>query len=173
MPIDVLGLGETVREYKPCGNITVGVNDIFKYFPVDYLILADPPQRFPEKDRYKTIVESTPKKFLCPEPWPVNNFELIKLAPGRGMIKELDTHGVYCFSNNSPYLACVHAYKLGAKEIRLFGVDFNTHEALSNEQSIKRIREHYSALNKEFLKRGVVMKVSSRASVLSSVLPLI
>lgn len=171
MTIDVLGLGETVREYKPTGNITVGVNDIFKYFPVDYLVLADPPQRFPEPDRFKTIMESTPKKFLCPKKWPVDNFEFIQLSAGRGMFKDFDT--TYAFSNNSPFIACVHAYKLGAKEIHLYGADFNTHETLSNEQSKKTILKHYKELRLELLKRGCELKVSSKKSLLSSILPLI
>jgi hypothetical protein len=173
MIVDVLGLGETVKDYRPSGNTTVGVNDVFKYFPVDYLVLVDPPQRFNEPDRYKTIMESTPKKFLCTKPWPVPNFELIQRAPGRGMLGDLDKPEIYCVSNNSTFTACHHAYKLGAKEIRLYGADFNTHSVLSKPKMLATILNHYGDLKNELKKRGVRLAVSSRASALSSVLPLI
>ena len=38
MKIDVLGLGESLKEYKPSKNKTIGVNDIFKHHKVDYLV---------------------------------------------------------------------------------------------------------------------------------------
>ena len=37
--IEVLGLGPSISEYVPSGNETIGVNDIFKHYPVDNLLL--------------------------------------------------------------------------------------------------------------------------------------
>ena len=62
MKVDILGLGESLKEYSPSDNITIGVNDIFKFHPVDYLVCVDNPQRF-SAERFNTIINSNHKKF--------------------------------------------------------------------------------------------------------------
>ena len=55
----VLGLGPTIKYYKPERNcITIGVNDIFKYHYVKYLIIRDLPESF-SNERLKIIEIST------------------------------------------------------------------------------------------------------------------
>lgn len=172
MIVDVLGLGESLVEYRPSGNITVGVNDIFRFHPVDYLVLVDPPERFmSEPNRYRAILEAAPKQFLCNRHWPVPNFKLITLASPRGSLQGLDSDK-YCYSSNSPYVACIHAYKLGAKVIRLYGADFKTHTGLSNPSALKDVLKHFKALGDVLSARGVRLMVT-KASVLSEILPVI
>jgi len=125
---DVLGLGESLKEYKPSGNKTIGVNDIWKHYSVDYLICIDRPSGF-SKERFKTILNSKPIKFFSHlEDWKIYNpnFELMILTSPRGSLDNIEGTGI-CYSNNSMFVAVVMAYKLGAKEINIFGADFNTH----------------------------------------------
>lgn len=173
MTIEVLGLGETVSTFKPNENVTVGVNDIFKFHPVQHLILADGPKKFREPDRFKTIIQSTPEKFYCFEPWPVLNFVRIhKALRGRGRTEDLDTNG-FIYSISSPFIACVLAYKLGGKNIIMHGVDFNTHNCLSKPHTLKKVIDDFKTLNLAFKVRGVSLFVSSRESALSKVLPVV
>lgn len=168
--IEVLALGETINCYKPSGNITIGVNDIYKYVATDYIVVVDPPNRFHEMDRFNIIVESTPLKFFSNHVWNVPNFELIELQSPRGCCKQLDGTK-YCYSNNSAFVACVLAYKMGANKIIIHGADFTNHAHLSNEHSLKRVLNDYAALNSELNKRGVQLWVSSTKSALHKILP--
>lgn len=171
MTIEVLGLGESIKNYRPNKNITIGVNDIYKYVKTDFIIMVDPPKRFFENDRLKTIIESTPKKFYCNYSWPVPNFELIELASPRGSLVDLDSER-YCYSNNSAYVACVLAYKLKARRIVLHGVDFTNHHTLGKQNNQSRILHDFGCLKKELNKRGVFIFVSSADSLLAKIFPL-
>ena len=171
MTIEVLGLGESIKNYKPNGNITIGVNDIYKYVKTDYIVMVDPPNRFNEADRLKTIMESTPKKFYCNHVWNVPNFELITLASPRGELGKLDTKE-YCYSNNSAFVACILAYKMKAKEIVLHGVDFVNHNQLCHQNNLNRIIKDFTNLRNEFERRNVKLYVSSSYSLLSKILQL-
>jgi hypothetical protein len=180
MIIDVLGLGESIKNYNPSGNITIGVNDIFKYHKVDHLLVMDKPERF-ERERLKTIMLSTPKKFYsnCREEngtytWQnlVNNFIPITPEKGRGNVKTLDSDR-YSISSNSTFTAVVLAYKLGAKQINCYGLDFNTHPHLSSDRSLETIIEHFTKLRDELSKRYITVFVSSQNSKLASVFPVL
>lgn len=177
MTIEVLGLGESLSNYKPKGNITIGVNDIFKYHAVDHLVLLDPPFKF-NPERLKTICESTPKIFHSHKPeWATitkSIFRRITLTlGGRGKLKQLDGPD-FCYSNNSPYVACVLAYKLGAKKIILHGADFNTHKSFNDplkKEMLQNAIKDFKNLFDEFSKRKVYLSVGSEASSLSQVIP--
>ena len=128
MNIDVLGLGESLKEFKPSENITIGVNDISKYYPVDFLVCVDKPDRF-SKDRLKTILDSNVKKFYTHlNEWSRLKIktQIIKLNGIRGSLKGIEGDSV-CYSNNSTFVAVVIAYKIGATQINIYGADFNTH----------------------------------------------
>lgn len=179
--IDVLGLGESISGYNNTGNETIGVNDIFKHYPVDHLLVMDQPHRF-AKERLATIILSTPKKFYSSVRddkecyvWEslVPNFTPIKTEKGRGYLKTLDDPDTYSISSNSPFTACVMAYKMGAKKIVMYGVDFNTHPHLSKDNSIETILLHYKKLFDELKGKGVIIGVSSTHSRLSAVLPVL
>lgn len=163
MTIDILGLGESLSEYKGKINVSIGVNDIYKHSPADYLVCVDPPKSF-SKERLRTILNSQPKKFFtqldCWQPL-VRNMELIKFAHGNGRIVDLDTDRI-CYSNNSAYVACVLAYKMGAKVINLYGVDFNSHPNFKNE-SLEKTLNNYLSLYDNLLVRGVKMHCTKQS----------
>lgn len=168
MIIDVLSLGDSVKQYKLNGNITVGVNDIFKHFPVDYLVLVDPITRFyDEPQRLLTIVTSKPKEFLSQHKWNVKNFRQINFVKPRGTVDLMSPD--YSYSNTSTFVAAVHAYKLGAKQINLHGADFTNHKALSSKGNSERILKDFSELNRHLNKKGVQM-FCSKNSLLRQIL---
>lgn len=171
MKIDVLGLGESLNRFTNTGNITVGVNDIFKHHPVDYLCIVDLPNKF-TKERLHTILLSTPQKFFTQLPeWRqlVTNYQQVKFAHGRGNLTDLNKKELICYSNNSTFVACVIAFKLGAKEIYLYGADFNTHPNFS-VNSLNRVEKDFSDLYKALLTFGCTLYVT-KESALSSIIP--
>jgi len=128
MKIDVLGLGESLKEFKPSDNKTIGVNDIFKHHSVDYLVCVDKPGRF-TKERLNTILNSDVKKFYTHlNEWSRLKIkvQIIKLNGVRGSLNGIE-EDVFCYSNNSTFVAVVLAYKMKAKQINIYGADFNTH----------------------------------------------
>lgn len=153
----ILGLGESLKNFSPNGSITIGVNDIYKHFPSDYIVCVDKPDRF-SPERLNTIKSSAHKKFFShlPEWHPIiSNFQLIKLYQGRGIFTNLDSDSI-AYGISSPIVACVIAYKMGAKQIDLYGVDFNTHPQFVNRNLDRAIKE-FLLLNAEFKKKGIKM----------------
>jgi len=169
MTINVLGLGRTVSQYQPNETeISIGVNDINKFFETDYFVCVDKPQRF-SAERLGRIINHDSKMFTHLKEWEkYRGINLIELANGRGNLKQLDSD-LFAFSHNSTFVAVVLAYKLGADKIKLYGVDFNNHPAIKDlllESSLK----DFKSLNTELLKRGVELQ-TTKESRLSEFLP--
>lgn len=101
----------------------------------------------------------------------VRNFVPIQTERGRGFLKTLGDPNIYSLSNNTPFTACVMAYKMGARKIIMHGVDFKTHPHLSKENAIESVLKHFKQLRIELENRGVKLYVSSNHSALSSVVP--
>lgn len=170
MKVHVLGLGETLNEFKPDGNITIGVNDIQRFHKTDYVVCVDHPDVF-NAERLEAIKDSDCIGFYTQlEEWKRYNpnVKIIEFNRGRGLIDGIDTDK-FCYSNNSPYVACILAYKLGAKEIVLHGVDFNDHPHLNGASRDKAFRD-YKELQKALNKRGVSIYCNSSDSYLSTIL---
>lgn len=169
--IEVLGLGPTLRHYKPNNNETIGVNDIFAFHRVDYLIVMDLPGSF-TPDRFHIIVNSTPKRFYSNYlDWDIMPyFHYAPRAPRSADLSYLDTDFLP-FHVDSTFSAVCLAYKLGAKRIIMHGVDLKDHPRLKPywEQGI--IQEVYMQLWKELYERHVDLLVGSRESPLSKFIP--
>ena len=172
MTIHVLGLGNSLEYYKPDNNITIGVNDIHKYIKTDYVVCVDHLFSF-SKDRLETILKTRCKGFYSQiVDWGllIPSFKLIEFNSGRGSLQELD-NDKFCYSNNSPFVACVLAYKLGAKNIILHGVDLIDHPHIKGNSKEKALLD-YKNLNKAFKSRGVNLFVGSKDTNLVSFLPI-
>jgi len=175
MKVVILGTGDSVNAYKPCNCVTIGVNDVFKFYPTNHLLCLDYPQAF-TKERLETIRNSTPDLFVTCMPewekWFKDKIQIIKLATFRSEISQIE-QDVYPYSIMSPFVAMVHAYKIGAKEIVIYGVDLLNHQHLSQDVKVTRILRDVKMLNDYFIKKGINMKVFNRSSALSDVLPAI
>jgi hypothetical protein len=165
MKINVLGLGESLINYTPTNTVTIGVNDIYKHFNTEHIVCVDKPNRF-DNYRQQIIRDSRPKTFFSQlDDWRniAHNYKKIEFAIGRGKFDELDSDKI-CFGCSSPLVATVIAYKMGAKEIELFGVDFNTHPNFVDNVLNRAIRE-FVALKTELDKRGVILKVQPQSKL--------
>lgn len=162
----ILGLGETLEEYVPSeDSITFGVNDIFKCHPVDYLVCVDRIHRF-TPERFKTIANSTHKKFYTHlDEWQghVQRVQLISLSAGRGSLEGMESEKI-CYSNNSTYVATVIAYKHGAKEISIFGADFNTHPSFMDNKLDITLSD-FKKLFDYLRSKGVKITVTKRSKL--------
>lgn len=173
MKIHVIGLGDTKEEYLKYQNeLSIGVNDVHSFVNTDFVVCIDKPHRFSE-DRKNIILNTKSLGFFTNliEWNTIENFNLINLALIRGSLDELNSSN-YCYSNNSPFVACILAYKMKAKEIILHGVDLINHHALSRTEQQSRALKDYSNLNNRLKNYGIKMYVSSKSSKLSDFLPL-
>lgn len=171
MEIDVIACGESALNYTNRGNITIGVNDSPKIYPVDYLVCVDKPERF-TRERLETIIQSTPKKFYTfLEEWREikKEYTPIKLAKGSGVLGNINDFSTVEYSSNSAFVACVIAYQMGAKVIIVYGADFNNHPNFTDKPKKAKVFRDYKNL-KEILKlNGCSIRVT-KESALSEIL---
>ena len=134
LQVDILGLGESIGLFIPSGNITFGVNDIYRIFPVDFLVVIDAPNRF-TPERLEVIKWSTPNSFISHrhEYRGRNDYMKIDLWERTGLPIDLDGEKINV-SVFSPYVATIVAYKMFEPEvINLYGVDMTNHPNLSSK----------------------------------------
>lgn len=171
MIIHVLGLGPSLKNYIPDGSKTIGCNDIWNYVKTDYVVCVDKPMCFKDEPfRMQGIVNGEQERFITHiEEWKslVKNYYPIELSE-RGSITKLDTHVPH--SNNSAFVACVMAYKFGAKKIIMHGVDLIGHHKLGQDRILKHAAKDFKALQLALYEREVTMKVSSNTSALANYL---
>lgn len=173
MTIDILGCGDSINRFEYAGNKTIGVNDVFRFFHVENLVVIDAPDKF-TKERLDVIIQSTPKKFYSSvEAWrPYNeNFQFIKLASPRGSCDKLDHRELFPYSNSSPFVAISLAYKMGAKKIRLFGADYTNHVKLCEKYAIERVMKDFKEMNKALTLRGVKLFVTKESALSKIIKP--
>lgn len=166
MTINILGLGESLSRYIYDENKTIGVNDIWKKVQTNYLVCVDRPSRF-EPERLEIIKTCKPEKFFSHiTEWKQfhENYEHIDLC----YEAKLDSEQVRC-SNNSTFVACIMAFRLGAKNIQIYGADFKTHKTLQNEYKQFRILRDFGFINSEFKAKGVKL-CCTKESILSQIL---
>jgi hypothetical protein len=171
MTINVIGLGETLLLYKQSDAITVGVNDIHSRIKTDFVVCVDVPSAFNDQ-RLETIKQTNCRGFYSQlDEWSnLPNFKKIEFNRGRGLLDGIDSEK-FCYSNSSPYVAVILAYKLGAKKIVIYGADYKTHKHFKDD-SLRRVLNDFEALRKALNARGVNLFVCDKFSELSKVLPI-
>lgn len=170
--IEVLGLGPTLRYYKPNDNETIGVNDIFAFHRVDHLIVLDSINSF-DLLTFLIICNSTPKHFyssLFEWKSKMVNFTHVQIAPKPGDLSYLDTDYLPIHVDSTFSAACL-AYKLGAKRIIMHGVDLKDHLDLKHYWKQGIIQDVYMRLLAELHEREVELFVGSEESPLSEFIP--
>ena len=156
----LLGFEEHHSDY-----ITIGVNDVPKLFEPTYLVVTDHQGRFKEQRRKDLVNNSKAKRlFTCAAGWRHKN--IVHFDLGEKALKNLDSQHKIDHFVNSPYVAACLAYKLGARNIGIIGVDFNTghfynpkdgkHPVLQMNY-LKQVKAAYSLLHSQLKLRGVAM----------------
>ena len=120
----VIGCGESAplaSSVKDC--IVIGVNDIGRLLTPDYLLVVNDKYAF-SQDRWQWIEKTGVQYVFSHLPnMQVSNEKLVIFKLGRYRQVNLDRESID-YSNNSPYMAIILAYYMGASKIGLLGVDF-------------------------------------------------
>jgi len=181
--IIVLGCGSSVTDFVPKipeGVVTIGVNDIGDIFTPEFLLVVNSPNTFKPVSRVSTISNNKSKYFIShfPEKWiplGIKN-EIVNIKLGDRNFSNLGKSAtdIIDYSNNSPFMACICAYYLGAKRIGLIGVDF-TDNHFNNKDGrhkltgqLKEIDKKFGILNKKLSKLGCEIYNLSPESLLQS-----
>lgn len=149
--IAVLGLGPSInlfqKEEPYVFDVTIGVNDIWRYVKTDIVVCLDKPAIF-NIDRIKYINECRPKVFYSQMVvWDSRpDFRKIDFVPGYPD-RALDINNkLFYKSYCSPFVACQIAYRYyNATEIHIFGVDLRNHPHLNGQLCIS-IKRHFGLL---------------------------
>jgi len=167
MNVDVLALGDSVKKYEPTGDITIGVNDIWRYHKVNNLLIIDPQKNF-TPDRLAWIWNSRPKKMYSHlGEWSfMPNFEQIKLRHD----KEISFEAGYPISIISPYVAVGMAYHLyKPSTITMYGVDIVNHSKIQHK--LPRIIEDFRRMFIFLQSRNCVLQLGVKHGSLLNYLP--
>ena len=138
--IYVCGLGQSIEGFKPGHAITIGVNDICRYFTPQYLVCVNShtaftPERWDWIERAGSAYIFTDRNLMTYNP------NVIKFRLGAYAGVEYTDYDSLPYTDNSPYIALALAVFMGAKRIGLIGVDFINHPKLG--QSIGEINAQY------------------------------
>lgn len=172
----VCGCGSSLNQYENFnGHITIGVNDAGRKIPCKYLVVVNEPHTF-KWDRWKHV-ESNDSEYVFTH---LPNLPLLRgeskvvINLGRANGTNLDNYGFIDYTTNSPYMACIIAYQMGARKIGLIGVDFTLNHFFGETGShqimrtINLVLEQYSNLGKALLEKGIRIANLSKESVIES-----
>lgn len=173
----VAGCGASLNYYKDFSKYyVVGVNDIDRILTPDFLVVVNDYRTF-MRGRWDYVKETlSPVIFThLDNPGPITrSSHLAKIKTGSRNSPNLDNLSSVDYTMNSPYMAIIIAYQLGAKKIGMVGVDFTQDHFFSNtgthklSKHLKNIDHEYAVLRAELEKRGVKVANLSPISALQS-----
>jgi hypothetical protein len=147
----ICGIGPSIQGFtRPVGWKVFGVNDCDRWISPDYLLVVNPEGSF-RGDRWNYIHTTKADVVYSHLNLPIQASEhLVRIKLGKENGVNLD--GDTCdYTNNSPYMACILAYRLGFRRIGLIGVDLVDHPHLKNRDEIT---SSYRRLGDELIKHG-------------------
>jgi hypothetical protein len=162
--IIVCGCGTSLLSFAKDSDkyVTIGVNDVPQLFTPTYLLVTDSPLRFNEKRRQILLKSQSKYLFTCATGW--RHSRVVHFELGTKELSCLDKPNHLDHYLNSPYSAACLAYRLGAKNIGLIGVDFTNGHFYNSEDGphnivksryLVRVNAAYQKLRDEFERRGV------------------
>jgi len=173
----VAGCGSSLNSYTDFSKYyVIGVNDIERILTPDFLVVVNEHRTF-MRGRWEYVRDSlSPVIFThLDDPGPITRKgHLCKIKTGTRNAPNLDNLSVVDYTMNSPYMAIIIAYQLGAKKIGMVGVDFTQDHFFSNtgthklSKHVKNIDMEYSVLRAELEKKGVKVANLSPVSLLRS-----
>lgn len=145
----ICGVGPSIQGFIPPKDWKIfGVNDVDRWLKPDYLLVVNPEGSF-RGDRWDWIYRTGADVVYSHLNLPLaskNKLVRIKLGVENGANLDGDTCD---YTNNSPYMACILAYKLGFRRIGLIGVDLVDHPNLKNKNEIAQSYERLGNCLKE------------------------
>ncbi len=173
----VAGCGSSINLYEDFSKYyVIGVNDVERILTPDFLVVVNDHRTF-MRGRWDYVKNSlSPVIFShLDDPGPINrSSHLSKIKIGSRNSPNLDNLSVVDYTMNSPYMAIIIAYQLGAKKIGMVGVDFTQDHFFANtgthklSKHVKNIDQEYFVLKTHLEARGVKVANLSPISLLSS-----
>lgn len=173
----IAGCGASLNFYTDFSKYyVIGVNDIERILTPDFLVVVNEVRTF-TRGRWDYVRDSlSPVIFShLNNPGPITrNSHLVKINIGERNQPNLDRIDRVDYTMNSPYMAAIIAYQLGAKKIGMVGVDFTQDHFFTNSgthklsKHVKSIDQEYLILRNELEKRGVKVANLSPISLLES-----
>jgi len=173
----VAGCGSSLNYYSDFSKYyVIGVNDIDRILTPDFLVVVNDFRTF-MRGRWEYVQNTlSPVIFThLDNPGPiVRSSHIAKVKIGSRNSPNLDNLTVVDYTMNSPYMAAIIAYQLGAKKIGMIGVDFTQDHFFSNtgthklSKHLRNIDQEYGVLRAELEKRGVKVANLSPISLLES-----
>lgn len=156
----IVATGDSAQDWTSNGQ-SIGCNDAFKFGkPLDSLLICNRPETFSE-ERRKTILATNPKEFYSHKsnwlPY-FPQWKKIRLHTWAGTLHQYNRNdGPHAYSSNtSPIIAITLAYNLGAKEIIIWGVDFQNHKIFhQGNPETKREVNVYLQVFEQLKEKGV------------------
>lgn len=176
--IIVCGCGTSLNDFKEHHSdfITIGVNDVPQAFDPTYLVVTDHPNRFNDT-RKKFINESSAKYMLtCVGGW--RHPRIVHFNLGKKGSSNLDDPEKVDHFYNSPYTSINIAYKMGATNIGIIGVDFTQghfyatkdgEHSLARMGYLKDLNWGYEHIYSQLKNRGVSLYNLSSISKIDTV----
>ena len=129
----VLGLGESIKDFKEYEGYRIGVNDIYRHTYCDRVVVVNNFAKLQERKNYIDTCRPLDGLWSHLSCWH-NHTEFKKLSfqAWNGVYK---AKTVYC-SKSSPFVALTMACSLGFTEVVLWGVDMKTHKDLKDRTKV-------------------------------------
>lgn len=174
--IIVCGCGTSINDFIPDNNnILFGVNDINRKLQTKYLLCVNAPHTF-KRGRYEWIQNHT-SQYLFTHLRSLSttrNETLVYFDLGTHNGTSIDNLGVIDYTANSPYMAAIIAYQLGARRIGIIGVDLTEdhffektgNHILTNKSEL--VNQEYQKLADVLLSKGVKIANLSPISKIKS-----
>lgn len=168
----VAGCGSSINYFTDLSNYyVIGVNDIERILTPDFLVVVNDFRTF-TRGRWDYVKDSlSPVIFShLDNPGPITrSSHLAKIKVGERNQARLDQFESVDHTMNSPYMAAIIAYQLGATKIGIIGVDFTNDHFFSKSgthklsKHIRNIDEEFGVLRANLEKKGV--KVANLSSI--------
>ena len=177
--IIILGCGASavdIVDVDHSGVILFGVNDISRLISPKYLLVVDTPAKFLGL-RNKAVVQSgADYLFTQIHDWkPMKPTKKVIFQLGNNRLKNIESMELVDYSNNSPYMAALIAYKMGCKNIGILGVDFTKNHFYAEDGDhvlIDRLNDidiKYKELREKLNSKGVNLYNLSKHSALTHI----
>ena len=173
----IAGCGSSINSYSDFSNhYVIGVNDIERVLTPDFLVVVNEIKTFMRGRWYYVDKTLSPVIFSHLEnPGPIERSEnLVNIKLGERDSINLDDLTKVDFTTNSPYMAAIIAYQMGARKIGIVGVDFTNHHFFSEtgahrlSKNIIDIDSQYMNLRIALEKKGVKVANLSNISALEA-----
>jgi hypothetical protein len=145
----VCGCGRSLNELQdPTRFLTIGVNDVGRFFQPNYLVVVNPREQF-SGDRFRYVESSTADFVFTQLDLGLDREKVVKFSLGEPGGTDFSDHQVLHYTQNSPYVALCLAIHMGAKRIGLIGVDFTDHHFFA-ETGIHSLTPQLSLINDQY-----------------------